>query len=175
MKLQTAVFILLSGLLHASAFAGEAEVKVAYRSLYGALKYYDLQVNDTVAEISDPGVFEGEHPLEFDRGSGFGFSLGVSAEEKHYFGGGEFEFLMSSSDINPLPAGTIYESLNAMEQISLNLNMFIGTDIGDKLFRPYIFGGIGYTEVELVGRYGLAMTSLEDGYANTFGYHAGIK
>jgi opacity protein-like surface antigen len=163
------------GVLAGTAGAEEAEVKIARGSVYGALKYYELQVNNTTATVSDPGVFEGRHAIEFDSGQGFGFTLGALSEQDWFFAGFEFEMLKSSADIsNPFPTGTIYEDINSFDQLSLNLNLLWGTDISDRLLRPYVFGGIGYTEAELVGHYGLATTSLEEGYDDTFGYHAGI-
>jgi opacity protein-like surface antigen len=156
--------------------AEEAEVKIAKGAVYGALNYYSIQVDDTVADMNDPGVFEGAHPLEFDQGDGFGLSLGATAERDHFFVGSEFEFVMSSTDIaNDFPGGTIYEGFNSLDQLSLNLNLLLGTDIGNRRFRPYVFGGIGYTEVELIGHYGLATISLDEGYADTFSYHAGVE
>jgi opacity protein-like surface antigen len=151
------------------------EVKVARGAIYGALKYVAPQVNATRATIYDPGVFEGTQNVEFESGGGFGLSLGAVGEEEWYFAGLEFEFLMNSSEImTPLPSSTIYENINSLDQISLNLNLLLGTDLGDRRLRPYVFGGIGYTSAELVGHYGLVIIGLEDGYDDTFGYHAGI-
>ena len=86
----------------ATTSSQEAEVKIARGSAYGALKCYSVQVNDTEATIHDPDGFSGKHTIQFDQGS-----------------------------------------------------------------------GSGYTEVELIGHDGMAQVGLEDGYADTFGYHVG--
>ncbi len=175
MKTFMTACVIATGLLPIDTQAQEAEVRIHSGAVYAALNYYSLQVNETDANISDPGIFEGTQKIEFDQGQGFGFALGAVGDIKQFFAGFEIELVMNSSDIlTPLPTGTIYQDLNSLDQIDLNLNLIMGSDIGNRLFRPYIFGGIGYTEAELVGHYGLATTSLEEGYADTFGYHAGI-
>ena len=110
-----------------------AEVKVARGALYGTVKYVAPQGNATQASIYDPGVFEGTQNVEFDSGGGFGFSLGAVGEEEWYFAGLEFEFLMNSSEIStPLPSSTIFDEINSLDQVSLNLNLLLGTDLGDR-------------------------------------------
>lgn len=156
-----------------TAPAEETKIRTAQGTAYIAAKYYGIQVDGTDAVISDPGSFEGEHPLEFERGHGLGLALGVTSETDWCFVGAELEFLFNSSELSrPLPEGTVFESLNELEQRAINLNVQLGSEIYDR-FRPHVFAGFGYTESELIGSYGMAQASLEDGRDSTFTYHAG--
>lgn len=170
---KTILCVVLAGCMASGVRANESEDNTISGSLYISARYLNGQVNDSDATLHEPGVFEGKTNVEFDGGSGLGIAGGVLAEEDDYFVRLELEWLMHSCDLaNTLPS-TYFESANSYEQLCFNLNVITGLKVQDRL-RAYVFGGIGYTEVTLPGRYGSVIVSRGDeSWDSTFGYHAG--
>jgi opacity protein-like surface antigen len=174
-KLEVVIFMLLSGLITSNLCAEEEIKEMIQGSGYITARYIALGMNDASATIYDPGVFEGQKTIEFGNGSGFSLAGGFLREGKRVFGGLELEWIMNSTDIvDPLPS-SLFEEANSFDQLSLNLNTVFGANLFQRKFRPYVFGGIGYTEAQLIGHYGLATVDRGDeSWDSTFGYHAGI-
>lgn len=167
--------LLLTIVTAAGLSAEENQKEMIQGSGYISLRHLMSQVGDTTVMIHEPGVFEGEKTITFGQGNGFSLALGGLQEGERYFGGGEFEWLMHFSEIEQPLTSSYYQHINSLDQMSLNLNGIFGVNVFQRRFRPYVFGGIGYTEVRLIGHYGPAQVDYgDDSYDDTFGYHAGV-